>query len=79
VAQIKFGKVLPTAVYVYWAEGRTSGKELNQLVAMLAARHELGRNSMSSSFRTDELKMSILSYPDFMKDAQSGSAPRGDG
>ena len=67
VAALPFGKRLPTAVYVYWGDAADFGNELNQLVAMLAARHQLGTQFNVIKFRTDELKLSFLSYPDFME------------
>ncbi len=67
VEQIPYGKRLPNAVYVFWETGAEFGKELNLLVATLAARHELGPEYNLIKFRTDELKMSFLSYPTFME------------
>lgn len=64
--QLPFGKKLPTAVYVYWAEGADFGHELNLLVSTLAARHGLGTEFNLIKFRVDELKISFLSYPDFL-------------
>jgi hypothetical protein len=61
-------KRLPTAVCVFRAAGSDYGAELNQLVAMLAARHELGDGFNVIKVRTDELKVSFLSYSDFMED-----------
>jgi hypothetical protein len=69
VAQIPFGKLLPTASYVYWAENADFGNELNRLIAALAARHALGSEFNVIKFRTGELKISFLSYPDFMETA----------
>lgn len=69
VGKLPFGKRLPTAVYVYWAEQANFGQELNDLVAMLAARHELGAQFNVIKFRTDELKVSFLSYPQFLEEA----------
>ncbi|MBE0540121.1 MAG: DNA phosphorothioation-associated putative methyltransferase [Verrucomicrobia bacterium] len=69
VGLIPFGKRLPNAVYVLWETGAELGKELNLLVATLAARHELGPEYNIIKFRTDELKISFLSYPKFMDDA----------
>lgn len=67
VARLAFGKQLPNAVYVHWETGVEFGKELNLLVATLAARHELGPEYNLIKFRTDELKVSFLSYPEFME------------
>ncbi len=59
--QLTFGKRLPTAVYVYREAGSDYGPELNQVVAKLAVRHELGDRFNVIKFRTDELKVSFLS------------------
>ncbi len=69
VGKLPYGKCLPTAVYVFRESGSDFGAELNQLVAMLAARYEMGEEFNVIKFRTDELKVSFLSYPDFMKDS----------
>lgn len=69
VRKIPLGKRLPMAVYVFRESGFNYGRELNQLVAMLVARHELGDRFNVIKFRSDELKVSFLSYPDFMEDA----------
>ena len=42
---------------------------MNELVVMLVARHELREQFNVIKFRTDELKLSFLSYPGFMEDA----------
>lgn len=49
-------KGLPTAVYVFREAGSDYGRELNQLLAMLVARHELGEQFNVIKFRTDELE-----------------------
>jgi hypothetical protein len=69
VGKLPFGKGLPTAVYVFREAGSDYGRELNQLLAMLVARHELGEQFNVIKFRTDELKVSFLSYPQFMEEA----------
>jgi len=66
VEQIPFGKRLPKAVYVYREADSDYGAELTQLVAKLAQRHTLGNEFNVVKFRTDELKISFLSYPRFM-------------
>ena len=63
VAGLVFGKRLPNAVYVYWVEAADFGKDLNLLLATLAARHELGTKFNVIKFRTDELKLSFLGIP----------------
>lgn len=62
-----FGKRLPTALYVYREAGSDFGVELNQLIAMLATQYGVGDQFNVIKFRTDELKLSFLSYPDFME------------
>ncbi|MCI0539596.1 MAG: DNA phosphorothioation-associated putative methyltransferase [Verrucomicrobiales bacterium] len=42
---------------------------MNKIVTGLAARYELGSEFNVIKFRTDELKVSFLSYPDFMDEA----------
>lgn len=69
VGQIPFGKCLPNAVYVLREVGSDYGAELNQLVSMLAARYALGDEFNVVKFRTEELKVSFLSYPDFMENS----------
>lgn len=65
LTSLSFGKRLPTAVYVYWVDGMDFGKALNELVATLAATHGIGVEFNVIKFRTDDLKISFLSYPDF--------------
>jgi hypothetical protein len=67
IVGLAFGKRLPTAVYAHWAREADFGKDLNELVALLAARHELGTQFNVIKFRTDGLKVSVLSYPEFME------------
>ncbi len=69
LAALPYGKRLPTAVYVYREPDSDYGPELNQVVAKLAIRHELGPDFNVIKFRTDELKVSFLSYPDFLTNA----------
>jgi len=69
LAALPYGKRLPTAVYVLREASSDYGPELNRFVAMLTARHELGNEFNVIKFRTDELKVSFLSYPDFMGNA----------
>ena len=45
------------------------GPKLNQLLAQLAVVFEVGPEFNLIKFRTDELKVSFLSYPEFMNDA----------
>jgi len=66
--QLSFGKRLPGALYVARDEGSDFGPELNQLLAQLAVVFEVGPEFNLIKFRTDELKVSFLSYPDFMEE-----------
>jgi len=66
--KLTFGKRLPGALYVARDEGSDFGPELNQLLAQLAVVFEVGPEFNLIKFRTDELKVSFLSYPDFMDD-----------
>jgi hypothetical protein len=69
LAALPIGKRLPTAVYVYRDAGFDVGAALNGLVGTLAVRHELGPEFNVIKFRADELKVSFLSYPDFLDEA----------
>ena len=69
LSALTYGKRLPTAIYVFRESGSDYGQALNQLVTMLVARHELGQQFNVIKFRTDELKVSFLSYPEFMPEA----------
>lgn len=66
LAALKHGKRLPTAIYVFRQPDTDFGRELNQLLATLAARHGLDEKFNVLKFRTDELKLSFLAYPDFL-------------
>ncbi len=68
MTQLSIGKRLPTAVYVYWEENTDFGPPLNALVAHLAARYHLRGRFNVVKFRTDEMKISFLDYPDFLLD-----------
>lgn len=68
LAAIGFGKKLPAAIYVYRGDGLSLGEELDQLVAQAAAVFQIGPEFNVLKFRTDDLKVSFLSYPDFFED-----------
>ena len=66
VGGIGFGKRLPTALYVYRVDGMADcGQELNDLLARLVVGYGVGPEFNVIKFRTDELKVSFLSYPGF--------------
>lgn len=66
--KVSFGKRLPGALYVTRDEASDFGPKLNQLLAQLATVFEVGPEFNLIKFRTDELKVSFLCYPDFMDD-----------
>jgi DNA phosphorothioation-associated putative methyltransferase len=69
LATLPYGKHLPNALYVHRNTDTDLGPELQQLLSTLAARHQLGPEFNVLKFRTDELKISFLCYPDFLDDA----------
>lgn len=68
IGKLAFGKRLPGALYVVRDSTSDFGPELNQLLAQLAVVFEVGPQFNLIKFRTDELKLSFLCYPDFMDD-----------
>ena len=66
--QIPFGKRLPGALYVVREEASDFGAELNQLLSQLVVVFKIGPEFNMIKFRTDELKVSFLFYPEFMDD-----------
>jgi hypothetical protein len=69
LAALKYGKRLPTAIYVFRQAETDFGRELNQVLAILETQHELDGKFNVIKFRTDELKVSFLCYPDFLNEA----------
>lgn len=69
VGQLRFGKKLPMAAYVYRDLGVSLGEELDRLVGQVAAVFQIGPEFNVLKFFTDELKVSFLSYPGFLEDA----------
>lgn len=63
--RIPFGKRLPTAIYAFRGEGCLFGDELERFVAQVVATFQVGPDFNVVKFRTDELKVSFLSYPHF--------------
>jgi hypothetical protein len=68
LAQLPFGKRLPTAVYVYRLENPGFGGPLDRLVRQVAAVFQISEDFNVIKFRVDELKVSFLSYPEFFDD-----------
>ena len=71
---LSYGKRLPTAVYIYRGEGTKLPLPLEQLVGATAERCQVGPEFTVLKFRTDELKLSFLSYPTFLSEAHPALA-----
>src|SRR5580765_7665910 len=69
VEHLPFGKRLPGAVYVLRGERVTFAEALDALIQRLEAKYEISAEFNVVKFRTDELKVSFLAYPDFLTDA----------
>jgi hypothetical protein len=69
VGAIGFGKKLPMAVYVLRAVGVSLGEALDRLVAQATVAFQIGPEFNLIKFRTDELKVSFLCYPQFFEEA----------
>ena len=65
VERIPFGKRVHSAVYVYRVERWTLGDKLDVLLTGIAERCGVSAEFNLVKFRTDELKVSFLAYPDF--------------
>lgn len=65
LAAAPYGKRLPTALYLVRDTGTSLGAELDRFVAQLVAAYQVGPEFNVLKFRTDELKVSFLAYPDF--------------
>ena len=66
---IRFGKRLPGAVYVLRERNLGFGEPLDSLLKRLEGKYEISSRFNIIKFRTDELKVSFLAYPDFLVDA----------
>lgn len=69
VERIAFGKRVHSAVYVYRVDGATLGEKLELLLGGLVKQCEIGQEFNVVKFRTDELKISFLAYPEFLSEA----------
>jgi len=69
LAALKYGKRLPSAIYVFRQVDTDFGRELNQVLAILETQHGLDAKYNVIKFRTDELKVSFLCYPVFLNEA----------
>jgi hypothetical protein len=68
VGRIPYGKRLPTALYVHREGLANLGDGLGALLDQVVARYQVSAEFNLVKFRTDELKLSFLSYPDFETD-----------
>jgi hypothetical protein len=68
VEAIPYGKRLPSALYVFRAEGASLGEKLDALLTRVAATCGADARHNVIKFRLDELKVSFLAYPEFMTD-----------
>lgn len=68
LSQIGYGKILPGALYVFWEPTTDFGAALNQMLMALKNVYGVGSEFNVIKFRTDELKLSFLFYPDFLDD-----------
>jgi hypothetical protein len=69
IERLTFGKRLPGAVYVLREDETKFGEALDALLARLIAKYEISAEFNVIKFRTGELKVSFLAYPDFLTDA----------
>src|SRR3982751_3665938 len=68
VGRIPYGQRLPTALYVY-REGLVGlGGSLGAVLDQVVARYQVSAEFNLVKFRTDELKLSFLSSPEFESD-----------
>jgi hypothetical protein len=69
VERIPYGKRLPSALYVCREATTRFGEPLDGVLQALVTRLEIPLEFNVLKFRTDELKLSFLAYPDFLTDA----------
>src|ERR1035438_1449856 len=69
LARVPFGKRLPAAVYVYRDASTRLSEPLDAFLESLVKRCEIGPEFNVVKFRTDELKISFLAYPEFLSEA----------
>jgi DNA phosphorothioation-associated putative methyltransferase len=67
--QIPYGKRLPTALYLFREEKTSFGETLDKLLTSLASTCGADSRHNVIKFRLDELKVSFLSYPEFLDNA----------
>jgi hypothetical protein len=69
VGRIPYGKRLPGAVYVLRVAGVGFGERLDSVLKRVEGELEISPEFNVVKFRTDELKVSFLAYPDFFTEA----------
>jgi DNA phosphorothioation-associated putative methyltransferase len=68
VGRIPYGKRLPTALYVHREGLANLGGGLGVMLDQVVARYQVSAEFNVVKFRTDELKVSFLAYPEFESD-----------
>jgi len=68
IAEIPYGKRLPSTLYVFLDGEADLGPTVNRLLQQIVAAFNLDHEYNVVKFRTNELKVSFLSYPDFFDD-----------
>src|SRR5438874_108699 len=68
ISEIPFGKRLPSALYIFRVPGLKFGNELDSLLENLCKAYQISEDFNVIKFRTDELKLSFLSYPAFFQE-----------
>ncbi|MCX6896784.1 MAG: DNA phosphorothioation-associated methyltransferase, partial [Verrucomicrobia bacterium] len=68
VENLPYGKRLPTAIYVFREKNTVFKPGLNQIIQILIIQHRIDERFNVLKFRTDELKVSFLCYPNFLED-----------
>ncbi|HZR18716.1 MAG TPA: DNA phosphorothioation-associated putative methyltransferase [Verrucomicrobiae bacterium] len=68
VGKIPYGKRLPKALYVHREGLAGLDAELGTVIDQVVARYQVSQEFNLVKFRTDELKLSFLAYPEFETD-----------
>ena len=69
IEKLPHGKRLPSALYIFRTPDLQLDQDLATLLVRLIQQFSIGEEYNLLKFRTDELKLSFLSYPDFFNDA----------
>lgn len=65
IRNLPYGKILPNAIYIYRSDEKVLGIKLFTLIQKIDLKYEVDESFNLIKFRLDELKISLLSYPDF--------------